>query len=80
MHATQYTIRGIPPEVDRQLRERAKSRKISINRLIVEELTKATIGPRKHAEFTDLVGKWEQDEAFDSVLEGLRRVDAEDWQ
>lgn len=77
--AVQYTIRGIPAEVDRTLRERAKNRKVSINQVIVEELTKATIGKKQFGDFSELVGRWVPDAEFDSVLEGQRTVLKEDW-
>jgi hypothetical protein len=78
-HALQYTIRGIPEEVGRALKQRARLRKMSVNQLIVEELTKATIGHTLHADFSDLVGRWAPDEAFDEILESQRQVHAEDW-
>jgi hypothetical protein len=40
----QYTIRGIPPEVDRELRKKAAKLKLSLNQLVVDELTRAAIG------------------------------------
>jgi hypothetical protein len=75
----QYTIRGIPPEVDRVLRRRAAQRKQSLNRLIVEELTSATTGLRKRADFTDVAGKWTPDPAFDEILASQRRIDPDKW-
>ena len=75
----QYTIRGIPSEVDRILRDRARARKTSINQVIIDELTKATIGRRQHADFTDLVGRWEPDEELDERLRIQREIDANDW-
>lgn len=78
-HAIQYTVRGVPLEVDRSLRERARIRKVSINQVIVEELTKATIGSVPQANFMDLVGVWQADEAFDRALKSQREVHEEDW-
>jgi len=52
----QYTVRGIPPEVDRELRRKAARRKLSLNQIIVDELTAAALGRTKRADFTDLVG------------------------
>ena len=43
-HEIQYTVRGIPQEVDRALRRKAARRKLSLNQVIVEELTAGTIG------------------------------------
>jgi len=41
----QYTIRGIPPEVDQALRRNAARHKQSLNQVVVEELTAATTDP-----------------------------------
>jgi hypothetical protein len=75
----QYTIRGIPREVDRVLRQRARQRGESLNQLVVDELTVATIGRPNRADFTDLVGQWTPDPAFDEILASQRRVDADKW-
>lgn len=75
----QYTIRGIPPEVDRVLRRRAAQRKQSLNRLIVDELTAATTGLRKRADFADLAGKWTADPSFDEILATQRQIDPDKW-
>jgi hypothetical protein len=47
--------------------------------VIIEELTKATIGRKQVADFTDLVGQWQRDEAFDQALAEQREIDADDW-
>lgn len=39
MSKTQYTIRNIPPSVDRYLRKRAKISGRSLNQIIIEELS-----------------------------------------
>jgi hypothetical protein len=52
-------------------------RKTSLNQVIVDELTKATIGPRQYADFSDLVGRWIPDPEFDEILEAQRQV--EEW-
>ncbi len=75
----QYTIRGIPPEVDRALRRRAANRKQSLNQVIVDELTAATTGLRKRADFRDVVGQWTPDPAFDEILATQRRIDPDQW-
>ncbi len=75
----QYTVRGVPSDVDRALRERAARQNISINQVIVDELTRATIGHRQRADFTDLVGRWRPDAAFDETTALQRTIDQEDW-
>lgn len=75
----QYTIRGVPREVDRVLRGKAARRKQSLNQLIVDELTAATTGRTIRADFSDLVGQWTPDPAFDDVLAAQRQIDWDKW-
>ena len=75
----QYTIRGIPLEVDRALRQKASRRKVSLNRVILDELTEATVGAKPKADFSNLVGRWKADAAFDKILASQRRIDREQW-
>ncbi len=75
----QYTLRGVPPEVDYVRRQKAAQRNQSLNQVILEELTLATIGRRRRADFSDLVGKWTPDSAFDEILAAQRTIDADKW-
>jgi hypothetical protein len=76
----QYTIRGIPEEVDLALRRRSRERGISLNQLLVEELTEATGGePKTRRSLQPLLGKWQDDPEFDRILEEQRRIDQEMW-
>jgi hypothetical protein len=75
----QYTIRGVPPEVDRALRRKAAKRKLSLNQIILEELTAVTTGARKRADFHDITGQWVPDQAFDEVLASQRQIDPDKW-
>jgi hypothetical protein len=75
----QYTIRGIPREVDHVLRQRAAQSKQSLNQVILDELTLATVGLQRRADFSDLVGKWTPDAAFDEILAAQRTIDADQW-
>ena len=75
----QYTIRGVPAEVDRALRQKAARRKQSLNQAIVDELTLATVGTRQRADFSDLVGRWTPDAGFDEILKSQRRIDWDKW-
>ena len=53
----QYTIRGVPTEVDHAPRQKAAQRKESLNQVMVDVLTLATIGNRQRADFSGLVGR-----------------------
>jgi hypothetical protein len=75
----QYTIRGVPTEVDHALRQQAERRKESLNQVILDELTLATIGNRQRADFSDLVGRWTPDAGFDEILKSQRRIDWDKW-
>ena len=77
--AVQYTIRSVPVEVDEALRRKAARRKISLNQIVVEELTAAAIGVQRHADFSDLVGCWTFDPAFDEIMAAQRRIDWDKW-
>jgi hypothetical protein len=74
----QYTIRGVPPEVDRALRKKA-ALKQSLNQVVVDELTRATIGRPRKTDFSDLVGRWTPDPAFDEVIASQRQIDSGKW-
>lgn len=75
----QYTIRGVPREVDRLLRRKAARLKESLNQVIVDELTIAALGRKQRADFSDLVGRWSPDPAFDEILAAQRKVDWDKW-
>jgi hypothetical protein len=77
--AVQYTVRGIPSEVDRALRRKAAQRKQSVNQVIVDELTRATLGRVQKADFSDLVGRWTPDPAFDEIIASQRQIDWDMW-
>jgi plasmid stability protein len=74
-----YTVRGVPREVDRELRKRAAQLAKSLNQVIVDELTRATIGQRRRADFSDLAGKWTPDPAFDEIISAQRQIDWDKW-
>jgi hypothetical protein len=75
----QYTIRGVPREVDRALREKAARKKKSLNEIVLEELSAATSGQKRYADFSDIVGKWEPDPAFDEIIASQRQIDWDKW-
>ncbi len=77
----QYTIRGIPPEVDKALRRKAHARKVSLNQFLVDELAKA-IGeatPKKYRSLDALKGMWVNDPEFDKIMAEQRKIDWKMW-
>lgn len=75
----QYTVRGVPEEVDRALRQKARRRKQSLNQVILDELAALTLGRQQRADFSDLAGKWVPDPAFDKIMASQRRIDWDKW-
>jgi hypothetical protein len=75
----QYTVRGVPKEVDRALRAKAAELKMSLNQVVVNELTHATIGHAPKADFSALVGQWTPDPEFDDVIASQRQIDWDKW-
>jgi hypothetical protein len=79
----QYTIRGIPQEVDHVLRETAKITGISLNEtalnILSEAALKAGARPVKYRDLSKLAGKWKEDPEFDKALAAQRVVDPRDW-
>ena len=80
----QYTLRKIPAELDRALREEAKEQHKSLNQIAIETLQRA-VGvageePVKRRDLTDVVGTWTADPLIDAALEDQRRVDPESWE
>ena len=76
---TQYTIRGVPQEVDRVLRQKAAQRKQSLNQVLLQALSDATEGRRCAVDFSDLVGKWTPDPSFDKIIAAQRQIDPDKW-
>jgi hypothetical protein len=77
----QYTVRGIPREVDRVLRRKARQRRISLNQLVVEELSAIGGGARAHRlrSLDQLGGVWQEDPEFDRILNEQRQIDSALW-
>jgi hypothetical protein len=79
---TQYTIRTVPPAIDRALRRRAKQEAKSLNAVAVEALARGLELDAKPVEHTDLdalIGSWQKDKAFDRAVAEFERVDEEAW-
>lgn len=79
------TLRNIPPEIQKAIRAKAKEKRISMNRAVLE-LLQERVGPggAKRKVYTDLdhlFGTWTKAEAdaFDKALEEQRQIDPELW-
>lgn len=80
----QYTIRGVPPEVDRVLRETAETTGMSLNETALSALSEAALqaGTRsiQYRDLSHLAGQWQEDPDFDQAVAAQRVVDPRDWQ
>jgi len=78
----QYTLRDIPPALDRALRERARQEGKSLNQ-VAREALKRGVGLPEENQVTDdldcLAGTWQDDLAFDEAIRQQDTVDPEAW-
>lgn len=78
----QYTIRNVPLPIDRALREFARRRGMSLNDATITMLQRGLGVSGENTEYSDLdelIGTWQEDEAFDQVIAEQDRVDAALW-
>jgi hypothetical protein len=91
MATIQYTIRGIPAQVDSRLRRLARLRGQSLNQIVIEQLTAESKPSHKQAfsskkptvntDFDDLFGLMTPLEpAVETALQAQRTVNPKDWQ
>ncbi|AKJ65280.1 FitA-like ribbon-helix-helix domain-containing protein [Kiritimatiella glycovorans] len=81
-HKIQYTIRDVPPEVDRRLRAQAVREGRSLNYVAVEALSaSAGVGeePIEHHDLDAVSGSWVEDPAFDEALKAFEQIDEDLW-
>jgi hypothetical protein len=78
----QYTIRNIPPEVDKALREKAKAEGKSLNQILVDALRQG-LGLNGqgaiHHDLDFLIGTWVEDTEFDKAIAEQDQIDPEIW-
>jgi len=78
----QYTIRNIPSNLDRTLRQRARELKKSLNEVTLEALLQGTGmrgAPIQHRDLGDVAGTWVEDPEIDEALADQRRIEPELW-
>jgi len=78
----QYTIRGIPPGLDRAIRARARAARKSLNEVAVEALAEGAGvagGPVKRRDLGDVAGTWKTDKGLEAALREQDRVDEALW-
>lgn len=80
--AVQYTLRNVPPALDRALRRRAKQLDKSLNEVALEALVRGVGIESELKEQHDLdflIGSWVEDPAVDEALAAQRSIDADLW-
>jgi plasmid stability protein len=80
------TLRNLPPQLDRTIRQRAKQKGVSVNKVVIgllqdhlgESEQKRT---RRYHDLDELAGSWDKQdaEAFDRALAKQRGIDLEMW-
>lgn len=81
------TLRNLPPDLARRIRQKAKAGRTSLNRTVIALLEESVNGPAHagtpavHHDLDGLAGSWSAEEAaaFDEALAGQRRIDLEIW-
>lgn len=83
MKSIQYTIRNIPPDVDKQLRRKATKQGKSFNATIVEALEEAAGVTKKDGKYHDLdwfFGSGGIGNEEEAAFRAQRVIDQEKWQ
>jgi transcriptional regulator of met regulon len=80
------TLRDIPPKVQKVIRDRARRRRISEDRAVIELLEEQVPVPQRgedglYHDLDDLFGTWSDEEAdeFDRILREMRQIDRDMW-
>lgn len=78
----QYTLRNIPPGLDRALRRRAREQGKSLNDTAIDALQRGVGGgaePVRHRSLRDLAGTWIDDPDFDAAIVEQDRIEPHLW-
>lgn len=81
MLCMQYTIRNIPPELDRALKALARKAGKSVNQIALEALANSVGRPVARRSLRNMPGAWSKQEAeqLDEWLQSHRTIDEELW-
>ena len=81
MKTIQYTIRNVPPSVDKVLRQRAKHTGKSVNQVLVDILRLSTRNSGHTNSIEALFGQGGRflDEEFDRAIDDLSKIDSKFW-
>ncbi len=80
------TLRNIPPEIQKAIRTKARQKRISVNKAVIELLQERVgmlEGRQKalHHDLDDLAGSWSASEAsaFEKTVRHTRAIDRDLW-
>lgn len=80
------TLRNLPPSLDRTIRQRAKKKGVSVNKVVIsllqDHLGESDKRPvRRYHDLDELAGSWnkQEAEAFEQTLAKQRAIDPEMW-
>lgn len=81
------TLRNLPPEVAKTVQQRAKQKRTSVNKAVIELLEELAGGNAKKKEtvryhdLDHLIGTWTKKEAeeFDKIIKSFRTIDPDLW-
>ena len=79
----QYTLRGIPRELDEAIRRKAKQEGISLNKAVIQTLDEGLRASGEeilYHDLDDLIGTWVDDPEFDKIIEEMDVIDPEIWE
>jgi hypothetical protein len=78
----QYTVRAVPEEVDKALRDKAVREGCSLNTYLVDTLKNGaglTDTPPSFHDLDHLAGKWISDPECDKALKEFDKIDEDMW-
>lgn len=79
----QYTVRSVPAHIDKALRRKAKSGRISLNEVLraalIREAEGTDVPERVYSDLDALAGSWVDDPGFDAAIQAQDRVDEALW-
>lgn len=80
------TLRNLPPALDRTIRQRAKNKGVSVNKVVIsllqDHLGESEARPvRRYHDLDGLAGSWnkQEAEAFEKALARQRAIDPDEW-
>ncbi len=82
MKTMQYTIRQVPPQIDRLIRQQVKKSHTSLNGVLLSILERgvgAANEPIEYHDLDELAGTWVADPEFDASMEAFESIDKELW-